>query len=151
MSYKSKKPLAILNMISAKAMNLPKNSKGFTLLEILVGVIIIGTLTGIAISSYFYAIDRAKRTSAISALTSIKTEMELYNMDKGSYPLGINFTNFTDQNGASILSATNLDSIKDKIYSWDSYTLGANTYTLTAEALDSKHTLLTLTPQGITY
>jgi prepilin-type N-terminal cleavage/methylation domain-containing protein len=132
-------------------MKIPTDSKGFTLVEVLIILVIIGTLATIAIVSYGYAIDMAKRTSAISALTSIKTEMELYNTDKGSYPLSINFTNFTDQNGAPILSAINWDVIKDKLYSWDSYTPGANTYTLTAKATDSNHTLLTLTPTGVSY
>jgi len=120
-------------------------------MEVLAGFVIIGILAAIAISSYLYAIDRARRTSAISALATIRSEMETYNIDKGSYPLSINFTNFTDQNGAPILSPISWDRIKDKLYSWDSYTLGANTYTLTAKALDSKHTLLTLTPKGVTY
>lgn len=132
-------------------MTAPTNSKGFTLIEELAVFAFIGILAAIAISFYLYAIDSARRTSAISALTTIRSEMEIYNIDKGSYPLSMNFTHFTDQNGAPIFSAMNWDRIKDKVYSWDNYTLGANTYTLTAKALDSKHTVLTLTPKGVTY
>jgi len=132
-------------------MNVPTNSKGFTLVEQLAVIAIIGILAAIAISIYFYAIDKARVTSGISALRTLRTEIETYNIDKGLYPSNINFTNFTDQNGAPVLSPINFGRIKDKVYSWDSYTAGANTYTLTAKALDSKHTLLTLTPRGITY
>lgn len=132
-------------------MKFPANSKGFTLIEILIVVAIIGILATIAIFSYRYVIDNARRTSAISALGTVRTEMEAYIMDKGSYPLDINFTNFTDQNGDSILVAINWDRIKDKVSSWDSYTLGGNTYTLTVKALDSNHTVITLTPKGVTY
>lgn len=132
-------------------MEVPTDSKGFTLIEVLVVVVIIGILAAIAISSYFYTIDTARRTSAISALVTIRTEIETYNVDKGSYPLNITFTNFTDQNGVPIVPAINWDRIKRTVYRWNSYTLGANTYTLTVEALDSKHTVLTLTPNGVTY
>lgn len=139
------------NRVLRKIMKVPTNSKGFTLIEVLIIFAIIGILAAIAIFSYYYAIDRARRTSAISALGTIRTEMAAYNIDKGSYPLSINFTNFTDQNGGPILFATNWDRIKDKVYSWDSYALGGDTYTLTARALDSNHTILNLTPKGVTY
>lgn len=132
-------------------MKVSTNGKGFTLIEILIVFAIIGILATIAIFSYLYALDTARRTSAISALGTIKTEMHAYIIDKGSYPLSINFTNFTDQDGDPILLTINWDRIKDKVYSWDSYTLGADTYTLRAKALDSNRTVLTLTPKGVTY
>jgi len=47
-------------------------------MEVLAGFVIIGILAAIAISSYLYAIDRARRTSAISALATIRSEMETY-------------------------------------------------------------------------
>ena len=132
-------------------MNAPTNNKGFTLVEHLAVFAIIGILAAIAITSYLYVIDRARLTSGISALGALGKEMEMYNIDKGLYPLNINFNNFTDQNGVPILSPINYERIKDKVYSWDSYTPGGDTYTLAAKALNSKHTLLTLTPSGVTY
>lgn len=128
-----------------------KSNKGFTLVEILVVVAIVGILAAIAIPSYRYILDTAKRTSSIAALTVVKTEMEAYNSDNMGYPSSIDFTDFTDQDGNSIMGATNWERVKDKIYSWDSYTIAGDTYTIKAKAVDSSHTTLTLTPTGITY
>jgi len=127
-----------------------KNSKGFTLVEILIVVAIVGVLAAIAVPSYRYFLETARRTSSIAALDTLRTEMEGYVADQGGYPTSIDFTNFTDQNGDPVL-AVNWDNIKSKIYSWDSYVFAGDTYTLKAKALDRNHTVLTLTPQEITY
>lgn len=132
-------------------MKVSTNSKGFTLIEVFIIFAIIGILAAIAIFSYRHAIEMARRTSAVSALSTVRTEMASYNIDKGSYPLSVDFNNFTDQNGTPILTAVNWGRIKDKVYSWDSYMPGSGTYTLMARALDSNHTALTLTPRGVTY
>jgi prepilin-type N-terminal cleavage/methylation domain-containing protein len=71
-------------------MNAPTNNKGFTLVEHLAVFAIIGILAAIAITSYLYVIDRARLTSGISALGALGKEMEMYNIDKGLYPLNIN-------------------------------------------------------------
>lgn len=139
------------NRVLRKIMKVSTHSKGFTLIEVLIIFAIIGILAAIAIFSYHYAIETARRTSAVSALSTIRTEMAAYNVDKGSYPLSVNFTNFTDQNGTPILTAVNWGRIKDKVYSWDSYMPGSDTYTLMARAWDSNHTVLTLTPRGVAY
>ena len=132
-------------------MKVSPNSKGFTLIEVFIIFAIIGILAAIAIFSYRYSIETARRTSAVSALNTVRTEMASYNIDKGSYPLSIDFNNFTDQNGTPILTGVNWGRIRNKVYSWDSYMPGSGTYTLMAKALDSDHTVLTLTPRGVTY
>lgn len=129
-----------------------KNNKGFTLVEILIVVAIVGVLAAIAIPSYRYFLETARRTSSIAALDTLRSEMEGYAADQGSYPSNIpDFTDFTDQNGEPILDSATRDNIRSKIYSWESYVFAGDTYTLKAKALDRNHTVLTLTPQGITY
>lgn len=127
------------------------NEKGFTLVEILIVVAVVGILAAIAVPSYRYVLDRARRTSSMAALDIVRKDMELYLLDNGSYPLKIKFKNFTDQNGAPILSGNNWQLVKGKIYKWDNYKYKTGTYTLKAQALDSGHTVLTLTPQGVTH
>ena len=132
-------------------MNTSKNNKGFTLVEILVVVAIVGILVAIAVPSYRFILDSARRTSSIGALDVVKTELEAYAGDMMGYPSSIDFTNFTDQDGNFIMGPTNWERIRDKIYNWDSYTVTGNTYTIKARAMDSNHTILTLTPTGVTY
>lgn len=136
-------------------MRLPvSNKRGFTLTEVLVILIIIATLAALAIISFGSIVDRAKRTSSISMLNTIRTEMETYLMDKKKYPDSINFTYFTDQDNNPILHVIAYEDVQTKIYSFISYTAplaNQDSYTLKVSAIDSNHTLLTLTNKGVTY
>ena len=130
------------------------NKRGFTLIEVLLILIIIATLAALAIISFGSIVDRAKRTSSISMLNTVRTEMEAYLMDKKKYPDSINFPNFTDQDYIPILHVIAYEDVQTKIYSFISYTppqSNQDSYTLTARAIDSNHTLLTLTNKGVTY
>lgn len=62
------------------------NSKGFTLIELLIVVAIIGILAAIAVPNFLNAQMRAKVSKAVSNLRSISTALEMYQLDKGTYP-----------------------------------------------------------------
>ena len=138
-------------------MRLPvSNKRGFTLIEVLVILIIIATLAALAIISFGSIVDRAKRTSSISMLNTVRTEMEAYLMDKEKYPDSINFANFTDQDNNPILHVLAYEDVQNKVYNIETsiYTpppSNQDSYTLKARAIDSNHTLLTLTNKGVTY
>ena len=59
--------------------------KGFTLIEMLVVVAIIGILTAAALSSYSSYITRARQQVAFSALQELRMAMENYRAKTGSY------------------------------------------------------------------
>jgi general secretion pathway protein G len=59
---------------------------GFTLIEIMVVVVILGILAAIIIPKISDRPEQARRTKAVMDIKSIETALSLYQMDTGSYP-----------------------------------------------------------------
>ena len=82
----------------AKAMKSRRyNQDGFTLIEIMVVILILGLLATIVVQSLRGAADKAKRTKAQADLAEIKTALDRYYLDNGFYPT-------TDQGLNSLVS-----------------------------------------------
>jgi len=126
-------------------------SKGFTLLELLVVVAIIGILTAIAIPAYNSYINKAKITLAQGALDTIRKTLESYHIDYQEYPDSIDFNTGQDSLGRTVFEPQFVNQINDDLSSIDSYLNTGTTYTLVARAKDSEQTVMTLTPLDITY
>ena len=62
-----------------------KQSRGFTLIELMVVVIVVAILAAIAIPSYTDYVRRGKITEAISALSDIRVKMETFFQDNRTY------------------------------------------------------------------
>ena len=65
-----------------------KRTKGFTLIEVMIVVAIIGILSAIAIPAYTDYVTRAKITEATSSLADLRVKMEQYFLDNRTYPTG---------------------------------------------------------------
>ncbi len=65
------------------------NSKGLTLIELLIVVIIVGVLAAIAIPSYTNYMVRARRADAKTALEQFRAAQEMRRAEKGSYATNV--------------------------------------------------------------
>jgi len=63
-------------------------TRGFTLIEILVAVLIFALLTGIAVVSFQTANRRARDGRRQADLEQVRTALEIYRADNTSYPTG---------------------------------------------------------------
>ena len=73
------------------------NQDGFTLIEIMVVILILGLLATIVVQSLRGAADKAKRTKAQADIAEFKTALDRFYLDNGYYPT-------TDQGLPSLVS-----------------------------------------------
>lgn len=63
-----------------------KSEKGFTLIELMIVIAILGILAAVAIPNFLNARGKAQDAAALSTLEAMKTAMEMYAADNGAYP-----------------------------------------------------------------
>jgi len=101
-----------------------KNSKGFSLIELMIVVVIIGILAAVAVPAYFNHILRTRQADAYHNLLDIKAAQEMYYSMYNRYGSFANGDTFTD-----LLSFDIGDS---KYYEY--HILSASTLAFSAEA-----------------
>lgn len=122
-------------------------SSGFTLIEILVALVVIGLLSAISIPMYNDYLDRARLTVSINTMETVRKAIDDYYMVNGTYPPDLNMTTGEDGLGRVVLDSSQIADFNKTLYSMESYiSASPATYTLTALAADRKHTRLVLTP-----
>ncbi len=89
--------------------------KGFTLIEILIVVIILGILAAIVIPQFTNASEDARKSSVASQLQTLRSAVELYKLQHGdSYPT----------TGGSVTGAWDWNLLLNTSLSYDSKTVG---------------------------
>ncbi|RUO32774.1 type II secretion system major pseudopilin GspG [Aliidiomarina sanyensis] len=63
-----------------------QRQKGFTMIELMVVLVILGILATFVVPQVFSQRDQADRQKAISDLTALENAMEMYRLDNGIYP-----------------------------------------------------------------
>ena len=73
-------------MRKAMRERLGESERGFTLIELMVVILIIGLLATIVVQNLRGATDKAKRIKAEADISALKTALDRYYLDNGSYP-----------------------------------------------------------------
>ena len=63
-----------------------RNDKGFTLIELMVVIVILGILVGLVAPRIMGRPEEAKRVKARLTMESLETALRMYKLDNGSYP-----------------------------------------------------------------
>jgi type IV pilus assembly protein PilE len=72
-----------------------KENGGFTLIEMLVTITIIGVLASVAIPSYNIQIERVRASEAVQVLTALLSAQNRYQLENGAYAGGAGTTDLT--------------------------------------------------------
>lgn len=111
-------------------MFLKKSNRGFTLVELLLVIAIVGVLAAIAVPVYTNYMLRARRADAKTVLEQVRAAQEMWRAERGSYAIN-------DGNGTAVAKLVNTMGVPPSPvfdYNW-SFSVGPTATTFTAQAV----------------
>ena len=118
---------------------LRRNQGGFTLVELMIVVIIVGILAAVAIPMYQGATERAKASEAVAALGTIRGAMRVYFAEHGTY-VNASFTDGAQVTNGNVLDVSDTD-LLGRYFSTECYTFDgvptANAYSIECNGASS--------------
>lgn len=91
-----------------------KKNNGFTLIEVMIVMVIIGLISNMAIVNYGNKTDEAKKIVDQGNIVNISTALELYAMENSEYPK--NAPDASSENPLLILLGEGEEGAKTKVY-----------------------------------
>ena len=124
-----------------------KRNSGFSLVELMIVIVIIGVLAAVAVPIYSNNVMKAKMSEADAALGSIRTQLRVYYGENGVYPTA------TDElvvDVGTTWNDINANELDGKYFSDSSYTYtgDATTFTITCAKGDILEADRTLNQSG---
>jgi len=69
-----------------------KDTRGFTLVELMITIVIVGVLASVAIPLYQANVKRAKGAEADATMGSVRTALRVYYAENSAYPIQASYT-----------------------------------------------------------
>jgi len=76
-----------------------RNEKGFTLMELMIVIVIIGVLAAIGVPAYKGMTDKARKASCDANLRTVQTAVAMYYSEHGLYPADLTKATLSDVDG----------------------------------------------------
>ncbi len=86
--------------------NIVYNNKGFTLIELMVVIVILGILAGLIVPRIMGRPEEAKQLKAKLTIVSLETSLRLFKLDNGAYPT-------TEQGLSALLAAPDTGNVSN--------------------------------------
>ena len=96
-----------------KKLNSAKQTRGFTLLEVMVVIVILGVLASMVVPNLMGSRDKANLQKAVSDINALETSLSMYKMDNYKYPS-------TDQGLEALVTETDVEPLPRR-YPEDGY------------------------------
>ena len=102
--------------------SLKRRKNGFSLVELMIVIVIIGVLAGAAVPIYQHNLEVAKRAEAVAGIGTVRKQLRMYYGSTGTYPISDKYRKVIGQNWNDINSGELTGKyFKDNNYRYRSY------------------------------